>query len=389
VPDILAVIPVYNHPATLRQVAEGVLAVHPHLLVLDDGSLEPVAPLLAGLELEVLRHPENRGKGAAILSAAAWAREKGFSHLVTLDADGQHDPAELPKFIGAIHTAPRAFIVGVRDFEDNPNVPFSSRFGRRFSEFWIYLQTGRRVDDMQSGYRAYPRAALEKLRLWDQRYSFEIEVLVNAAWAGFEIVEIPVSVHYPPAAERVSHFQAFRDNLRITVLNTRLTIRALIPVPFRQLAWGPGERVSVRRPLKALKRLLADRATAWSLALSTLVPIVVCCLPILGFQSFLMLFLIAYFKLNRLWALAVSHACLPPLMPAFCIEVGHYLRRGIWLTDISWQTLGREAFQRLGDWFMGALVGGPLLGALLAWLVYVVAALLARGLEKNEAGTEA
>ena len=380
---ILAVIPVYNHGATLRRVAEGVLALHPYLLVVDDGSDQPAAPLLAGLEAQLLRHDSNRGKGAAIQSAAAFARKSGFSHIVTLDADGQHDPGELCKFIEAIEREPRAFIVGARDFATAGNVPFSSRFGRKFSEFWMFIQTGRRISDMQSGYRAYPLAALDRLKLRDSHYSFEVEALVKASWSGFDINEIPVGVHYPKASERISHFKAFQDNLRITILNTRLTIRALIPVPFQELAWEKDGRVSVRRPFQSLKMLMRNQATAFSLAYSTFVPIVVCSLPLLGFQSILMLFLIAVLKLNRLWALALTHACFPPLVPAFCIEVGHYINNGFWLTDISWQTLGREVLDRFWDWLVGAAVGGPALGLALGIAVYFSAALLGRGLRKS------
>lgn len=253
----------------------------------------------------------------------------------------------------------------------------------------MFLQTTLRVSDMQSGYRAYPLPALAGLTLRDSRYSFEVEVLVKAAWAGFELMEIPVRVHYPKASERVSHFKALSDNLRITALNTRLTIRALIPVPFRQMSWDKNDRVSVRRPLKSLRLLMEDHSTAANLALSTLAPIIVCCLPILGFQSFSILFLIAFLKLNRLWALAVGHACLPPLMPAFCIEVGHYLNHGVWLTDISWQTLGREAFQRFWDWSVGAVTGGPALGLTLALLVYLAAALTGRSLRARAASEPA
>ena len=380
--NILVVIPVYNHGATLRGVAEGVLATQLKLLVVDDGSDQLVAPLLAGLDLQLLRHEKNQGKGAAILSAANFAREAGFSHIITVDADGQHDPKELDKFVGQIQASPKAFIVGKRDFGGTENVPFSSRFGRRFSEFWMYIQTTYRVNDMQSGFRAYPVAALEKLKLYDNHFSFEVEVLVKAAWAGFEIVEFPISVFYPKAAERISHFKAFKDNLRITILNTRLTIRALIPVPFRELTWEKDGRVSVLHPLKSLKMLIRNEATATTLAFSTLVPMLVCSLPIVGLQSFLMLFLIATLKLNRLWALAITHGCVFPLMPSLCIEVGYYVNNGSWLTDISWQTLGRECFQRLGDWLTGAAIVGPVLGSALALVVYVTATLLNRKLRK-------
>ena len=385
--EVLVVIPVYNHGATLRAVAEGALAVHPHLLVLDDGSDSPVEPLLSGLDLKVIRHEENRGKGAAIRSAALYASEQGFSHIITIDADGQHEPAELPRFLSKIKETPGAFIVGARDFINSTCsvgcIPLASIFGRKFSEFWMFLQTGKRVDDMQSGYRAYPVAALKSLTLRDDHYSFEVEVLVKAAWAGFDIVEIPVSVYYA-GPERISHFKLLEDNLRITALNTRLTIRALIPVPFKHLTWDKGGKVSVRRPLQSLKMAMENEGTPLKLAVSTLIPVVVCALPILGFQSIAVLFLIAVLRLNRLWALAVTHACFPPLMPAFCIEVGHYINHGVWLTDISWRSLGLEVGARFWDWLVGALVGGPILGLSLGILVYLVSAVVGKGLRISE-----
>lgn len=380
---VLAVIPVYNHPETLRAMAGRALAVLPDLLVVDDGSDLPVGPSLAGLPLRLIRHEVNRGKGAAIRTAAVFASEHGFSHLVTLDADGQHDPADLVRFVEAAAGRPRAFIVGARDFARAGNVPFSSRFGRRFSEFWMFIQTGCRVKDMQSGYRAYPVAALGGLTTRGDRYSFEIEVLVKAAWSGFEIIEIPVPVFYPAARDRVSHFRALRDNWHITVLNTRLTIRALVPVPFRELAWenGPGpDRVSARRPLQAFRRLMADSATPRLLAVSTAISLMVNCLPLPGLQTFLLLWLIAALKLNRPWSLAVNHACPPGFMPALAIETGHYVLTGVWLTEFSWRTLGREAWSRLGEWLTGALAGGPPAALAAGLAVYLAARLIGRGL---------
>ena len=386
---MLAVIPVYNHSATLRAVAEGALAALPDLLVVDDGGADEAAVLLAGLPARVIRHETNRGKGAAIKTAAAFAGKHGFTHLITIDADGQHDPADLPRLAAAAAKRPRAFIIGARDFARAGNVPLASRFGRRFSEFWMFIQTGRRIDDMQSGFRVYPVAALNSLTLRDDRYSFEIEALVKAAWSGFELTELTVAVRYPAAGARVSHFRAFRDNWRITALNTRLTIRALIPVPFRELAWegGPAgrERISVRRPLQAFRRLMSDAATPRLLAFSTVAPLWVGCLPLPGLQTFFLLWLIAALRLNRPWSLAVAHACPPGFLPALAIEAGHFLRAGAWLTDFSWQTLGREAWARLGDWLAGALTAGPLLALAAAGPVYLAARLIGRGLAAGEA----
>ena len=210
-PRVLVAVPVYNHAPTLRAVVLGLLERHPHVLVVDDGSDDLEPEVLAGLPVRMVRHGRNRGKGAAIRTAALEARRQGMSHIVTIDADGQHDPADLPLFLEAVAADPLAVIVGARDF-NTENVPGSSRFGRAFSNFWLRVQTGVILSDVQSGYRAYPLIVLENLRCTENRYSFEVEVLVRAAWAGFRLREVNIRVHYPPKGERVSHFRAFMDN---------------------------------------------------------------------------------------------------------------------------------------------------------------------------------
>lgn len=389
-PNCLIVIPLYNHRNTLAHVLQGVCnalqgcGLPANILVVDDGSTDggydgvPLPPAPGG-KICFLRHPKNLGKGAAILSAAAWAEQNGYSHIITLDSDGQHLPEDIPAFFAAIADAPHKIFIGARDF-NTPNVPFSSRFGRSFSGFWMRVQTGVGVADMQSGFRAYPVKIFPALTLFEKRYSFEIEVLVKAAWAGFEIACLPIKVFYPPAAERVSHFKSAADNIRISILNTRLTIRALIPVPFRRYTEAEGGKISVLRPLQSLRLLLCEQSTPRVLALSTIFSVFVCALPLIGLQSIVILLGIGYLRLNRLWALAVSHLCWPPLVPALCIEAGYFLRHGTFLTDISLQTLGYEIGQRFYEWFLGALVLGPLAALLLGGLVYLTAAVIQRGL---------
>ncbi|MBO4300673.1 MAG: glycosyltransferase family 2 protein, partial [Desulfovibrio sp.] len=215
------VIPLFNHGASVADVVKRALAYCPHVLVVDDGSTDTGADKLTGLPIELLRLPTNKGKGAALLAGATALGIKGMTHMVTLDADGQHYPEDLPQMLAAISHTPHAFIVGARDFS-TPNVPKSSRFGRRFDAFWMVFQTGQKISDMQSGFRANPLEALRCLRLHERRYAFEIEVLVRAAWAGFAIREIPIHVHYPPREERISHFHPWSDNVSISLLNTRL-----------------------------------------------------------------------------------------------------------------------------------------------------------------------
>ncbi len=211
-----------------------VLTRHDRVLVVDDGSRPPVKDSIADLPVELLQHPENRGKGAALLAAAEWGIERNFSHMVCLDADGQHDPADLPTLLAAVDEHPEAVIVGHRDF-DQQAIPGSSRFGRQFSNFWLRLQTGSQLKDSQSGFRAYPLFIFQKLTFWTRRYNFEVEVLVRSAWAGVELRDVDISVYYPPGDERISHFRGFMDNWRLTLLNTHLTMRSIVPWPHRKI----------------------------------------------------------------------------------------------------------------------------------------------------------
>ena len=334
----------------------------------------------AAPRLHLLRHERNRGKGEAILSAAEWAAERGFTHIITLDADGQHKAEDLPAMLHESQLRPQAVIVGARDFSVR-NVPGASRFGRSFSGFWMRVQTGLKVSDMQSGFRVYPVSILRSLKFSEKRFAFEMEVLVKAAWSGFEIISHPVRVYYPERSERVSHFRKFYDNFRITLMNTKLTVRALIPLPFIKREHDEAGRVSVLHPLESLRRLLLRKNTPFTLAASTFAAVLINILPLIGLQSVITLLAIGWFRLNRLWTLTVHHALWPPLIIPFCVEGGHFLLHGRLLTEISWATIAGEARWRILEWVLGGLVFGPLLALLGGALVYFAAFKIRRGLK--------
>lgn len=377
--QILIVIPVYNHAATLRQVVERALAVHPEVLVVDDGSSDRPLDTLHGLKVRMAGHPVNQGKGAAIMTAARLARGLGMSHIVTIDADGQHDPADFPRFAALVAAEPPAVVVGARDFTV-ANVPRSSRFGRKFSNFWLRLQTGKTLSDTQSGFRAYPLDVLDGLKLRERHYSFEVEVLVRGAWAGVPLREVDISVHYPPPGERVSHFKAFRDNLRLTLLNTHLTLRSVLPWPHRKLVADEGGelKVSVLRPLRSIKTLLTEHVTPGQLATAGGVGVFLGALPLIACHTLAILFVSSFFRLNKVAAVGASQLCMPPLVPALCIEAGYYLRHGEFLTEISLETLGYQGLERLYEWLLGSLLIGPLLALTTAGIIYVMARFLLR-----------
>ncbi|MYL84806.1 DUF2062 domain-containing protein [Desulfovibrio aerotolerans] len=379
---VCILIPVYNHGATLRTVVTQALAIHPYVLVVDDGSSDGGGATLADLPIILKRHPENRGKGVAIMTGAAEAVRLGYTHMITLDADGQHDPRDVAMFLPIIDAAPMAIIVGARDF-NIPNVPRSSRFGRRFSNFWLRVQTGQILDDVQSGFRAYPLNVLLALDLGETRYSFEVEVLVRAAWAGFPLCEVPISVYYPPRHARISHFDAFWDNVRISRLNTKLTIRAMMPLPQQKLCLNRTGSVSAIHPLRSLHLLLAERETPINLARSVAFGVLVGALPLPGLSCIIILLASGYLALNKYAALAANQLCIPPFVQAACVMTGFYFQHGRWLTEFSVQTLGYQAGQRLFDWILGSLVVAPVLALAIGLLVYLLALPIRYSLKGN------
>jgi len=375
--EVLVVIPVYNHADTLRRVVEGVLALNLDVLVVDDGSTDSGADTLVGLPVRVIRHERNQGKGRAILTAATEAIRLNKRYIVTLDADGQHDPVEIPKLLA--ERAPKAVVVGARIF-DGPNIPASTRFGRWFSNFWLRVQTGQVVSDAQCGFRLYPVKLFEVVPLREPRFAFEIEVLAKAAWGGFEIRNVDISVYYPPPAERISHFNKLRDNIAISLLNTRLTARAFMPVPHRQFELDCQGRITPLHPIRSLGLLLRQDNTPIVLALSAALGMFIGSLPLIGMTCVFIVMLTGYLRLSRITGLAVNQLCMPPMVQALCIEMGHFLRHGELLTDISLRTLGFEAHQRLLEWVLGSLVVAPLLAMMVGTLVYFLALAVRAGL---------
>lgn len=373
------VIPVYNHSKTLRDVVVRALEINAEVMVVDDGSTDRGINSLTGLNVHILNHPVNLGKGAAILTAAKACRQMGMTHLVTVDADGQHNPDDFRRFVPVMQRNPYAIVVGKRNFQA-VNIPGLTRFGRHFSNFWFRLQTGHSLGDTQSGFRAYPLVVLEQLKLREKGFAFEVEVLVKAAWAGVKLKEVDVSVYYPPANERISHFHVFRDNLRLTLLNTKLTLRSIAPVPHRQildLAEDNG-KVSVWHPIRSLKQLLTENASPVRLATAGALGMFLGTLPLIGFHTITILFAAGFFRLNKVAALSTSQLCMPPLVPALCIETGYFLCHRKFLTEISLQTLGYQGLERLYEWVIGSLLLAPFLSACIGAIIYLMAFFIKR-----------
>ena len=354
-------------------VVQGALKTGAEVLVVDDGSTDEGLETLSGLSHKAVRHPENQGKGAAIINRCQEAEKMGGTHIVTIDADGQHEPADFLRFLPIIRENPLAIVVGNRVFDKN-NSPPLSRFGRSFSNFWFRVQTSSSLKDTQSGFRAYPIAVLNWLKLHDKRYSFEVEVLVKAAWAGIEIKEVDISVYYPPSRDRISHFHLIKDNLALSLLNTKLTMRAVLPLPQKRfIPTRDGlENISIFHPLKSLS-ILSKNTSPALLAVSAGMGVFIGTLPLVGFWTLAVLITANYFGLSKIAALSSNQLCNHPIVPALCIELGYFFRHGRFLTEFSLNTLGYQGLERILEWLVGSLVLAPIFGLLTGGLVFILA----------------
>jgi len=372
---IAVVLPVYNNPETLREVVERTLDVQDTVIVVDDGSTIPAENILDGLlhKIHLIRHDKNMGKGRAILSSVSVALKLGMTHVLTVDADAQHHPEDIINFIPLIKKNPFTIFVGCRDFT-SPNIPGSTRFGRKFSNFWLRLQTGKSLGDAQSGFRAYPLFVLENLNLREKRFSFEIEVLVKAAWAGIELMDVPVSVYYPHKDKRVSHFNKFSDNLQLTILNTHLTMRSVLPWPHRKIVNDEmsGKKITALHPIRSIRSLLTEQTSPGKLASAAAIGVFLGTLPLIACHTIAIIFVTGFLRLNKVAAISASQLCMPPFIPAICIEIGHFVLNGRFLTEISVETIGYQAIDRLLEWVIGSIILSPVIAAITGLVVYLI-----------------
>ncbi len=208
---VAGVIPALDAERTIVEVVRGARAQLARVFVVDDGSRDATAQLASAAGATVLRHPGNRGKGAALRTGLLAALECGEQAVVSLDADGQHPTGEIARMLEA-SSDPRALVLGVRDLVA-AGAPAKNRWSNGFANQFLSTTTGRRLLDTQCGMRRYPVAETLALGVRDDRFGFETEVLLRAIRAGLPIVQTPIDVLYP--ADRTTHFRAGRDPWQI------------------------------------------------------------------------------------------------------------------------------------------------------------------------------
>ena len=226
-------IPIYNHKDTIAAVLDSLAYLDLPCLVVDDGSDEATQETL-GRErarrpwVELCRLPVNRGRGAALQHGYRRAAERAYSHVVQLDADGQHDPTDVPKFLDAARRQPEALILGRPIF--GADSPRARRYGRRLSQAFVWAVTGSfAIEDPLCGFRCFPlRRTIPLLDAVDlgDRMEFDPEIVVRLAWNGVPIVNVPTRVRY--FQDGLSNFRMVRDNALIVRAYTRLVASRLL-----------------------------------------------------------------------------------------------------------------------------------------------------------------
>jgi len=362
------VIPCFNHATTVAAVVRSAQEHFP-VLVVDDGSTLPL-PDLPGCTMFTLK--PNGGKGAALRAGLQRAAELGFTHAITMDADGQHFAEDLPKLFAAATLQPDALIVGVRDFFA-AGCPTHRRRSNAVSTFWFRVETGVRLGDTQCGFRCYPLALAQRLKARSGRYAFELEFMVRASWVGTPIVAVPVKCSYADGI-RNSHFRPVKDLAHITIMNIGLVLQSwFVPLALRT-AWSFGKHESWR---KTVGEFFTDHAhepaqLAGAVGLGFFFGIA----PIWGFQMIAAAAVAHRLRLNKAITLLASNISIPPMMPFIlfgALLLGHWLFTGQVLEFSPHQMTWAHVREYFWQWFFGSFALAVLAGAVGTLLTYCVA----------------
>jgi glycosyltransferase involved in cell wall biosynthesis len=227
-----ALVPSHNHWKALPGVVERLRHAGLPVLIMDDGSTEPAASAIAALHcpeagITVHRRLVNGGKGAVVMDGFRLAAQAGFSHVVQVDADGQHDLDALPRLLAAAQDQPDALVSGKPVYDQS--MPLGRRVGRWVTHLWVFVETlSFRISDSMCGFRVYPLEPCLRLMAEEyvgQRMDFDTEIMVRLFWRGVMPVMVPVRVVYPEG--NTSNFRMLADNVRISAMHTRLVLTML------------------------------------------------------------------------------------------------------------------------------------------------------------------
>lgn len=233
-----ALVPIYNHKDTITATVQALRAHGLPVMIVNDGSDGPTRAVLDGLaspDVHLIHLPRNAGKGRALTAGMIAARDAGFTHALQIDADGQHDVADVPRFLAEGRAHPHALICGQPIYDES--VPRARLYGRYVTHVCVWLETlSFMLRDSMCGYRLYPLEAtcaeIDRAPL-PARMDFDTETAVRLIWRGVPVRNLPTRVIYPENG--LSHFHMLHDNLRISAMHTRLLLGMLPRAPM--LLW--------------------------------------------------------------------------------------------------------------------------------------------------------
>lgn len=377
--------PTYNHGHAIRAVLDGLAPLGLTVIVVDDGSQDDTASTIKAWQRDdpstrlLVTHDVNQGKAAALLTGFARARDLGFSHALTIDSDGQHTPADLQSVLGVSIANPKALVVGARP-RHIVGVPFASRVGRWFSNRCVWIASGVRITDSQSGLRSYPLHSVGSLDVRSGRYGFETEILTHAGWAGIPVLETPIASIYDVAGGRVTHFKKGADSWAAVSMHSRLIAKGLLPgesnireapqvgrIPRRLWWWISPARLwaMVRGDEHAKKQLAASAGVGLFMAAA----------PFYGIKTALCLWISAKFRLHPAVVIAGSALSTPPVGLVFIfagLVVGHLALHGSLPTHDQLPEWSHMDWHHVWEWFWEWMLGGVIVGIVIGLVAYVV-----------------
>lgn len=230
-----AVIPVYNHEHALPLVVDALRQHGLPCVLVDDASSPACAQVMdqlaTQLDVHLVRLAVNQGKGGAVMAGLREAGRLGFSHALQVDADGQHDLADVQRFLAAAQARPGELICGYPQYDES--VPKSRLYARYLTHVWVWINSlSLSIRDGMCGFRVYPLAptlALTETTRLGKRMDFDPEVLVRLAWRNQPMHWLPTKVHYP--LDGLSHFRLFHDNALISKMHAKLFFGMLLRAP--------------------------------------------------------------------------------------------------------------------------------------------------------------
>jgi glycosyltransferase involved in cell wall biosynthesis len=244
----LVLIPSYNPGRKVLETVQAARQQWNPVWVVVDGSTDGTAEALQAMAeedagLRVLIRPKNGGKGSAVLDGAMEALREGYTHVLTMDSDGQHPPDRIQAFMAASAAQPAAMVLGEPIFDSS--APSLRVRGRRISNYWANVETlGAGIHDSLFGFRVYPAAPLVRImksHFWMRRFDFDVEIAVRLSWSGIEAINLPAAVRYfRPEEGGVSHFNYLRDNVLLTSMHMRLFAGFLLRFPYLAARRGSG-----------------------------------------------------------------------------------------------------------------------------------------------------